>query len=134
MASNIEYFQALGSVIEWICVSLKLPYTDVKKTISRKNIELRIITELQNSIPVGNYMFKVNNRITRTSCEICSKLTIKTPCYNVSVVNFEQVNGGWDRTFLSNHSHTIINLLYKLIMTMIVEMPTGSCFKLVSLN
>ena len=28
---------------------------------------------------VGNYMFKVNNRNTRTSCEICSKLTIKTP-------------------------------------------------------
>ena len=26
----------------------------------------------------GNYMFKVNNRNTRTRCEICSKLTIKT--------------------------------------------------------
>ena len=29
--------------------------------------------------PVGIYMFKVNNRNTRTRCEICSKLTIKTP-------------------------------------------------------
>ena len=29
--------------------------------------------------PTGNYMFKVNNRNTRTRCEICSKLTIKTP-------------------------------------------------------
>ena len=28
---------------------------------------------------VGNYMFKVNNRNTRIRCEICSKLTIKTP-------------------------------------------------------
>ena len=27
--------------------------------------------------PPGNYWFKVNNRNTRT-CEICSKLTIKT--------------------------------------------------------
>ena len=26
-----------------------------------------------------NYMFKVNNRNSRTRCEICSKLTIKTP-------------------------------------------------------
>ena len=26
-----------------------------------------------------NYMLKVNNRNTKTSCEICSKLTIKTP-------------------------------------------------------
>ena len=32
----------------------------------------------QGSIPAGNYMFKVNNRNTRTRCEICSKLTIKT--------------------------------------------------------
>ena len=29
--------------------------------------------------PAGNYMFKVNNRNTRTRCKICSKLTIKTP-------------------------------------------------------
>ena len=28
---------------------------------------------------VGNYMFKVNNRNSRIRCEICSKLTIKTP-------------------------------------------------------
>ena len=28
--------------------------------------------------PAGNYMFKVNNRNTRTRCEVCSKLTIKT--------------------------------------------------------
>ena len=29
--------------------------------------------------PAGNCMFKVNNRNTRTRCEICSKLTIKIP-------------------------------------------------------
>ena len=29
--------------------------------------------------PVGIYLLKVNNRNTRTRCEICSKLTIKTP-------------------------------------------------------
>ena len=29
--------------------------------------------------PAGIYLFKVNNRNTRTRCEICSKLTIKTP-------------------------------------------------------
>ena len=28
--------------------------------------------------PAGNYMFKVNNRNTRTMCEICSNLTIET--------------------------------------------------------
>ena len=30
-------------------------------------------------IPAGIYLFKVNNRNTRTRCEICSKLTINTP-------------------------------------------------------
>ena len=48
-------------------------------------------------------MFKVNNRNTRTRCEIWSKLTIKTPerryftpCCSVFIVNFEQVNAGWE--------------------------------------
>ena len=30
-------------------------------------------------LPAGIYLLKVNNRNTRTRCEICSKLTIKTP-------------------------------------------------------
>ena len=52
-------------------------------------------------------MLKVNDRNTRTSCEICFKLTIKapyfTPCSSVSVVNFEQANGSWElfRIFIS---------------------------------
>ena len=29
--------------------------------------------------PAGNYLFKVNNKSTRTRCEVCSKLIIKTP-------------------------------------------------------
>ena len=31
------------------------------------------------TIPANIYLFKVKNRNTRKSCEICSKLTIKTP-------------------------------------------------------
>ena len=70
-----------------------------------------------NINPVGNYMFKINNKNTRTRHEICSKLTIKTterrqwrrsgclycqlwtysmPCSSVSIVNFEQANAGWE--------------------------------------
>ena len=65
---------------------------------------------------MGIYLLKVNNRNTRTRCEICSKLTIKTPerrhwrrsCVvivnfehftpycSVSVANFEQVNAHWE--------------------------------------
>ena len=32
-----------------------------------------------SDIPAGNYLFKVNHRNTRTRCEICSKLKVKTP-------------------------------------------------------
>ena len=39
----------------------------------------------------GIYMFKINNRNIRARCEICSKLTIKTP-----ELNFKQVNAGWE--------------------------------------
>ena len=56
-------------------------------------------------------MFKVDNRNTRARCEICSKLTIKTPerrqlhrsvvfilnfghISHISIVNYEQVNAG----------------------------------------
>ena len=61
-----------------------------EKTKSRK----------KHTFPNGNYMFKVNNRNTRTRSEIFSKLTIKIPerrlaCSSVSIVNFEQVNAGW---------------------------------------
>ena len=48
-------------------------------------------------IPIGNYMFKINNRYTRTRCEIYSKLTLKTPGRHwhrcgVSIVNFEHIS------------------------------------------
>ena len=33
----------------------------------------------EDANPAGIYLLKVNNRNTRTRCEICSKLTIKTP-------------------------------------------------------
>ena len=35
--------------------------------------------KIEQNVPVGIYMFKLNNRNTRTKDEICSKLTIKTP-------------------------------------------------------
>ena len=34
---------------------------------------------VKSSFPTGIYVFKVDNRSTIARCEICSKLTIKTP-------------------------------------------------------
>ena len=44
------------------------------------------------------YLFKGSNRNTRKRCQICSKLTIKTPerrHLSASIVAFEQVNFYW---------------------------------------
>ena len=48
--------------------------------------------------PAGIYMIKVNNRNTRARCEVCSKLTVKTPerrqwpRYGVLIANFEHIS------------------------------------------
>ena len=50
---------------------------------------------LQGYLPAGIYLLKINNRNTRTRCEICSKLTIKTSerCFcGVFIVNFEHIS------------------------------------------
>ena len=59
---------------------------------------------------------KVNNENTRTMCEICSQLAIKTPERNhwtcsVSIVDFEQVNTGSDNALVSLLSWLLLLLL-----------------------
>ena len=80
------------------------------------------------TIPDRNYMFKVNNRNTKTRYEICSKLTIKASerhqwrrCFHcqlwtyftswssVSIVNFEQVNAGWIALSHNGYSINVAN-------------------------
>ena len=43
-------------------------------------------------LPAGIYLLKVNNRNTRTRCEICSKLTIKKPERRIFIVNSEHIS------------------------------------------
>ena len=60
----------------------------------------------------ASILSKVNNRNTRAMCEICSKLTLTrfcllwldfAHCSGVSIVDFDQVNAGWESSY-SNHS------------------------------
>ena len=48
-----------------------------------------MVTYIMMSYSVGIYLFRVNNRKIRRMCDICSKLTMKTP--SVFIVNFEQI-------------------------------------------
>ena len=57
-------------------------------------IKIVVITAKSRKSPTGNYMFKINNRNTTARCEICSKLTAKTPerRSGVFIVNFEYIS------------------------------------------
>ena len=71
-----------------------------KPTLSKKRTDVTPLR--QYTIPTtnlaSNCMFKVNNKNTRTRCEICSKLKIKTPKRRqwrpsgVFIVNFEHIS------------------------------------------
>ena len=54
--------------------------------------------------PAGNFLFKVNYRNTRTGCEICSKLTIKTKERHHKIAR-------------SIYNHTLIMLFQPLVST-----------------
>ena len=59
--------------------------------ISSQNFSYKLNFE---NFPAGVYMFKVNNRKTRTRYKICSKLTIKTPkrwCCSSFIVYLEHI-------------------------------------------
>ena len=51
----------------------------LRKVITERSRLKNKANKSKQPIPAGIYLLKVNNRNTRTRCEICSKLTIKTP-------------------------------------------------------
>ena len=71
-----------------------------------KKFKVEVLKEIVKVNPPGIYLLKLNSRNTRTRCEICPKLTLKTPerraayftpCSSVFIVNFEQVIAEWER-------------------------------------
>ena len=76
------------STKSWCCC-MGVSYSPSKKTAPFWNILFHIL--------VCIYLFKVNNGNTRTMCEVCSKLTIKTPewrlrCSGFFIINFEHIS------------------------------------------
>ena len=82
--------------------------------------------------PAGIYLVKVNKRNTRTRCEICSKVTIKTPeqChwrrFGVFIINFEHVIAGCEDQWNEN-------ILYqKILHKFLTEVTIYKIQKLIS--
>ena len=88
----------------------------------------------KGNYPAGIYLFKINNRNSRTMCETCSKLTIKTPddvidftnCSAVSTVEFEQVNAEW--VWANWMTSVLIFLMYLLLKLENVSYICSSVF------
>ena len=86
------HMQGLCRVL--ICL-IMAPYVSIVLEYTAIYLNIR---QYASKCPAGNYMFKVNNGNTRTRCEICSKLTIKTPerrqwrRSGVFIVNFEHIS------------------------------------------
>ena len=86
----------------------------LRKTFSQLR-ELKT-QEKSHDILADNYMFKVNNRTTRTRCEISSKLTIKTP---------ERRQWRHSGVFIINFEQFLHHVLVFLSLNLNMQMPTG---------
>ena len=79
----------------------------------------KIKIDWRTLIPTGVYLFLVINGNTKKTCEICSKLTIKTPKQRqwrrgISIVDLEQVNAGgecWKSTTIFRSPRQIFTFL-----------------------
>ena len=99
-AATIAVSSTFQSVFFWRIKLFALLKVLGKKTIEEDWIEQLDIQYRNNFYawaPAGIYLLKVNNRNTRTRCEICSKSTIKTPerqwrRSGVFTVNFEHIS------------------------------------------
>ena len=128
-----------GCCAQWTLKSVVNACNKIEKTYSaylHSCYELGILLTTIRFYPANIYLLKVSNRSTRKRCEICSKLTIKTPedvldvvlvfllltlkifhaLSSVSFVNFGQVNVSWvllhvfliSNTFICNASLRLV--------------------------
>ena len=80
-----------GRVMLWILLACIQILKQKKQIDGRKHT----FSKGRQKTPDGICLFKVNNTNSRTQCEICSKLTIKTHCSSVCIVNFKHLITGW---------------------------------------
>ena len=101
----IKFWFRKGGLLVYWTISKKWCIFDFFATFCDLDLEPCFMKKIDMWInkspnPIGNYIFKVNNRNTRARCEICSKFIIKTPerCQwrqrhsVVFIVNFEHIS------------------------------------------
>ena len=102
-----SFLNQLHCLVNWLVVYTTIFFSNKENCIFHlETLETKLFSDwnpvmimlLFSSSPVDKYIVKVNNRNTRTRCETCSKLTIKTSgrrcwlCSGVFFVNFEHIS------------------------------------------
>ena len=86
--------------------------------------QLHLMIEIHSGLIVGIHLLKVNGRNSRTRCEICSNLTIKTSVrrhwrrVDVFIVNFEHIS---HRVSIVNFEHVIVDWVNRNVKQLILE-------------
>ena len=89
---------AFPSCVWFLREKSKVAILCLAKNVILNFLRIQIKQSIIKTSPTDNYMFKDNDRNTRTRCEICSNVTIKTPerrhwhCSGVFIVNFEHIS------------------------------------------
>ena len=99
-------------------IYVKNNFNRLVMNITQINFLYRQNVHVLRLIPAGIYLLEVNNRNTRTRCEICSNLTIKTP---------ERRQHQWRRSgvFIVNFEHISHLVLMFLSLTLNFQLPAG---------
>ena len=111
--ATFNRFLKFGKFLKTYLRNEKGPWTTHQAMLGLQNIFS--IFSFNDMLPAGFFLLKVNNRNTTTTCEICSKLTIKMTslwclyCWlwtyfalftGASIVNFVHVLAVWGRSFM----------------------------------
>ena len=137
-AKLLEHFFTEKPPVDWFHVRFTIPFRlrliqiffhhstiqhkwyNINQTSFSMNMQLNKAIGIFN--PAGNYMFEVNNRNTRTRCEICSKLR-------------HQNDAGWESSI--KHQSWIFSGKYfslKYVLWLHYLNTYLNCLKLISLT
>ena len=96
--STLKYLAFFKNIFLGGCFRANIGFTSrLSHSVHPKKREQNRNMSRYADIPIGTYLLKIKNWITRARCEICSKLTKKTPerChwrrFGVFIVNFEHI-------------------------------------------
>ena len=92
--SKFSYLMVLFPIFQFVAFMQYCPTEGVKWSIFQRSSYFEFAHIYSKNSIEGNYLFKVNDTITKTRSVISSKFTIETPkyCFSVLIVNFQQIS------------------------------------------